>query len=122
MEGAAGEQDFLNACAAVDTDLDPDNLLALAKRIEVELGRDLNAPRHSSRPLDIDLLLVADAPARKTGPGHPLHELTLPHPGILERRFVLEPLLEVDPPDRERFAGALERLGVQRVQKLPIIP
>lgn len=114
MEGAVGQHDFLNACIAVETDLDPHDLLATAKRIEVELGRDLDAPRHSPRPLDIDLLLT-------DGGDVDAADLHVPHAGILERRFVLEPLLELDPPDRERLERALDAVRVQRVTQLPII-
>ena len=115
MEGAVGQQDFLNAAVAAETDLDPSELLAVAKQIELELGRDPDAPRHSPRPLDIDLLIV-DQKSLTTA------QLTLPHPGILQRRFVLEPLLEVDPPDREQLQNALDAVRVQRLEKLPIIP
>lgn len=116
MEGATGQQDFLNACISVETALTPDGLLAAAKRIEVELGRDPDAPRHSSRPLDIDLLLVAD-PAEFTSA-----QLRIPHPGIAQRRFVLEPLLELDPPNRVELERALAAVADQRVTRLPIIP
>ena len=117
MEGAAGQQDFYNACIAVEVDLDPPALLEAVKRIEVELGRDPDAPRHAPRPLDIDLLLFA-------GTGVDEADLTVPHPGIEQRRFVLEPLLELDPPDRETLERALdaEAVRVQRVAQLPIIP
>src|SRR3954454_12897433 len=118
MDGAVGQADFYNACISVTTDLDPNALLAVAKRIEFELGRDPESPRHSPRPLDIDLLLT-DTDVQK---GSDPFELTLPHPGIERRRFVLEPLLEVDPPDRPTFERALDAVRVQRVKKLPIIP
>jgi len=110
MDGAAGQGDFLNACIAVETDLDPHALLTTAKRIEVELGRDPDAPRHSPRPLDIDLLLIADARVDANG-------LTVPHPAITERRFVLEPLLELDPPNRDSLAAALLDVQDQRVTR-----
>ena len=116
MEGAVGQQDFLNACVVVETDLDPHALLATAKRIEVDLGRDPDAPRHSPRPLDIDLLLVDTVLEKGPDPS-----LVIPHPGILERRFVLEPLLELDPPGRDSLEQALDAVRVQRLQKLPII-
>jgi 2-amino-4-hydroxy-6-hydroxymethyldihydropteridine diphosphokinase len=115
MEGATGQQDFLNACIAVETSQDPQQLLATAKRIELELGRDPEAPRHSPRPLDIDILLTDASVTEGPDP------LVVPHPGITERRFVLEPLLELDPPDRERLEDALGAVQVQRVAQLPII-
>jgi 2-amino-4-hydroxy-6-hydroxymethyldihydropteridine diphosphokinase len=74
----------------------------------VELGRDLNAPRHSPRPLDIDVLMLAHPPIDSP-------EFRVPHPELWHRRFVLEPLLELDPPDRETLEAALERTRDQRV-------
>jgi 2-amino-4-hydroxy-6-hydroxymethyldihydropteridine diphosphokinase len=109
--GAVGQADFLNACVRVDTELHPRGLLATAKRIEIELGRDRDAPRHSPRPLDIDVLMLdkqrIDAP-----------DLEVPHPEIEHRRFVLEPLLELDPPERPRLERALAALEGQRVVRL----
>ena len=106
--GAVGQQDFLNACIAVETDLDPRELLAVAKRIEVELGRDPDAPRHSPRPLDIDVLLLEGAAIEAP-------DYQVPHAAIEQRRFVLEPLLELDPPDRGRLERALAAIEGQGV-------
>ena len=110
QDGAVGQADFLNACVRVETDKYPRGLLAAAKQIELELGRDPDAPRHSARPLDIDVLMVdgerSDAP-----------DLEIPHPGIEHRRFVLEPLLELDPPERPRLERALAALEGQRVSR-----
>ena len=122
MDGAVGQQDFYNACIAIDTELDPQALLAVAKAIEVELGRDPDAPRHSPRPLDIDLLIVDSDSGTKGSDPQGSDPLVLPHPAMLERRFVLEPLLELDPPGRERLERALDAVRVQRVARLPIIP
>jgi 2-amino-4-hydroxy-6-hydroxymethyldihydropteridine diphosphokinase len=107
--GAVGQHDFLNACIEVETDLHPRGLLATAKRIEVELGRDPDAPRHSRRPLDIDVLMLEET--RIDAP-----DLEVPHPEIEHRRFVLEPLLELDPPERPRLERALAALEGQRVK------
>ncbi|HEY2335006.1 MAG TPA: 2-amino-4-hydroxy-6-hydroxymethyldihydropteridine diphosphokinase [Solirubrobacterales bacterium] len=102
------QADFLNAAIRIRTDLEPESLLGLCKGIEAERGRALDAPRHSSRPLDIDLLLLGDL-------GLKTERLTLPHPEVLSRRFVLAPLLELDPelalPDGTRLADALLALG-----------
>src|SRR5689334_23172230 len=68
MDGAVGQQDFYNACTAVTTTASPPELLTIAKRIEIELGRDPNAPRHSERPLDIDILIVASEPTQGSDP------------------------------------------------------
>lgn len=105
---------FLNACLQVDTDLDPEALLDVAKALEAAAGRE-PGPRHGPRPLDVDVLLHGDAP-------HDSARLTVPHPGLLERRFVLVPLLELDltlcTPDGTALADALARLpltdGVRR--------
>jgi 2-amino-4-hydroxy-6-hydroxymethyldihydropteridine diphosphokinase len=103
---------FLNACLAVETALDPDALLAAAKDVERALGRVTAGPeyvRHGPRPIDVDVLLY-DARA------HAGDRLTVPHPSLLERRFVLIPLLELDfelaTPDGIRLADALAALPV----------
>jgi 2-amino-4-hydroxy-6-hydroxymethyldihydropteridine diphosphokinase len=109
------QPDFLNAAVRIRTDLGPEALLDLCKRIEVERGRTLDAPRHSPRPLDVDLLLLGDLELATD-------RLTLPHPEVTSRRFVLAPLLELDPdltlPDGTRLADALTKLGPgQRVKR-----
>jgi 2-amino-4-hydroxy-6-hydroxymethyldihydropteridine diphosphokinase len=102
------QADFLNAAIRARTDLGPEALLDLCKKIEVERGRDLEAARHSPRPLDVDLLLLGDLELSS-------ERLTLPHPQVTSRRFVLAPLLELDPglalPDGTRLADALAALG-----------
>lgn len=109
------QPDFLNAAVRVRTDREPEELLDLCKAIEVERGRMLGGPRHGPRPLDVDLLLVGDLEVRTA-------RLTLPHPQVRGRRFVLEPLLELDPeltlPDGTVLAEALAALGgAQRVAR-----
>ncbi len=102
------QADFLNAAIRIRTDLEPDALLDLCKEIEVARGRALDAPRHSPRPLDVDLLLLGDLELSTD-------RLTLPHPEVSSRRFVLAPLLELDPelalPGGERVALLLAALG-----------
>ena len=110
------QPDFLNAAVRVRTELDPEPLLDVCKAIEVEHGRMFAAPRHGPRPLDIDVLLLGDVELRTD-------RLTLPHPEVTSRRFVLAPLLELDPelalPDGTRLADALVALGPgQRVEPL----
>jgi 2-amino-4-hydroxy-6-hydroxymethyldihydropteridine diphosphokinase len=109
------QPDFLNAAARVETELGPHDLLDLCKAIEAEHGRLFGAPRHGPRPLDIDLLLLGEIELRD-------ERLTLPHPQVASRRFVLEPLLELDPelklPDSARLADALAKLPPQpRVER-----
>jgi len=102
------QPDFLNAAIRIRTGLEPEALLDLCKQIEAERGRALGAPRHGPRPLDVDLLLLDDLDLSTD-------RLTLPHPEITTRRFVLIPLLELDPdlalPDGTQLAGALTALG-----------
>ncbi len=102
------QPDFLNAAARVHTSLEPEALLDVCKAIEVERGRMMGGPRHGPRPLDIDLLLLGDVELRT-------ERLTLPHPQVSARRFVLVPLLELDPeltlPDGTRLTDALAALG-----------
>jgi 2-amino-4-hydroxy-6-hydroxymethyldihydropteridine diphosphokinase len=110
------QADFLNAAARIRTELDPEELLDLCKAIEIEQGRMLGGQRHGPRALDVDLLLVGDLELGT-------ERLTLPHPQVTSRRFVLEPLLELDPelalPDGTRLAEALESLEAgQRVERV----
>jgi 2-amino-4-hydroxy-6-hydroxymethyldihydropteridine diphosphokinase len=102
------QPDFLNAAVRISTELDPEPLLDLCKAIEADRGRRLEAIRHSPRPLDIDLLLL-DGIELQTD------RLTLPHREVTTRRFVLMPLLELDPelalPDGTRLSEALSGLG-----------
>jgi 2-amino-4-hydroxy-6-hydroxymethyldihydropteridine diphosphokinase len=114
------QPDFLNAAVRIGTRLEPEELLDLCKAIEVEQGRMFGAPRHGPRPLDIDLLLLGDVE---------LHgeRLSLPHPELTSRRFVLAPLLELDPelalPDGTRLADALGALGEgQRAERVGAFP
>jgi 2-amino-4-hydroxy-6-hydroxymethyldihydropteridine diphosphokinase len=115
------QPDFLNAVARVRTELEPEGLLDLCKAIEIEHGRLLGGARHGPRPLDVDVLTLGDLELET-------ERLTLPHPQVTSRRFVLEPLLELDPelalPDGTRLADALAGLGPgQRVQRLgPLAP
>jgi 2-amino-4-hydroxy-6-hydroxymethyldihydropteridine diphosphokinase len=92
----------------VRTALEPGELLDVCKAIEAERGRMFAAPRHGPRPLDIDLLLLGDLELET-------ERLTIPHPQVTARRFVLVPLLELDPdltlPDGTRLADSLARLG-----------
>jgi 2-amino-4-hydroxy-6-hydroxymethyldihydropteridine diphosphokinase len=107
--GAVGQDDFLNAAVRVQTTLEPDALLKAVKDIELDLGRDPDAPRHAPRPVDIDLLLIE-------GREHTSERLTVPHTEVLNRRFVLEPLLELDPPGRPELEKALQTTQDQRVE------
>jgi 2-amino-4-hydroxy-6-hydroxymethyldihydropteridine diphosphokinase len=81
---------FLNGACAVETELGPRELLERLLAVERELGRERGAgPRWGPRTIDLDLLLYGDATVDEPG-------LTVPHPRLTERSFVLEPLLELD--------------------------
>jgi 2-amino-4-hydroxy-6-hydroxymethyldihydropteridine diphosphokinase len=103
---------FLNACLRVRTELEPEPLLDVCKRVERELGREPGGPRHGPRPIDVDLLLLG-------GREHSSDRLTLPHAEVTSRRFVLEPLLELEPelalPDGTPLADSLPAVADQRV-------
>jgi 2-amino-4-hydroxy-6-hydroxymethyldihydropteridine diphosphokinase len=102
------QPDFLNACVRVETELEPEELLDACKAVERELGRRAGGVRHGPRPIDVDLLLLGDTTYRSV-------RLTLPHEQVTSRRFVLVPLLELEPglsvPGAGAAADALERLG-----------
>ena len=83
----ADQPRYLNAVAAVETDLSPDDLLAVAKEVEHLLGRRPTG-RWRPRPIDIDLLFCGGREVAS-------ETLTVPHPRIAERAFVLLPLAEV---------------------------
>jgi 2-amino-4-hydroxy-6-hydroxymethyldihydropteridine diphosphokinase len=97
------QPDFLNACLRIRTDLDPEPLLDVCKEVERELGRAPGGVRHGPRPIDVDVLLLGDVEHRS-------ERLTLPHPELATRRFVLEPLLELDPELRLPGGEPLEEL------------
>ncbi len=102
------QREFLNACLRIETEHEPEGLLAACKAVERSLGREPGGPRHGPRPIDVDLLLLDDVE-------YSSERLSLPHPEVRSRRFVLAPLLELDPgltlPGGGRLADALAGLG-----------
>jgi 2-amino-4-hydroxy-6-hydroxymethyldihydropteridine diphosphokinase len=102
------QRSFFNACLRVSTSLGPEELLDACKEVERSLGREPGGVRHGPRPIDVDVLLLGSR-------SYASERLTLPHPEVLSRRFVLVPLLELDPaltlPGGERLADALAGLG-----------
>jgi 2-amino-4-hydroxy-6-hydroxymethyldihydropteridine diphosphokinase len=85
------QPDFINAAAAGETSLAPRELLAAVNLIEAQFGRDRSRERPKGpRTLDIDILLYGDLVLRES-------DLILPHARLKERRFALEPLLDLDP-------------------------
>jgi 2-amino-4-hydroxy-6-hydroxymethyldihydropteridine diphosphokinase len=112
------QPDFLNAAVQIDTSLSPVGLLQQVKEVEARLGRDFSQVRHGPRVVDIDLLLLGDISLVSD-------RLTLPHRDVLVRRFVLVPLLELDPsltlPDGRRLSDALAALEGQRVERVGVL-
>jgi 2-amino-4-hydroxy-6-hydroxymethyldihydropteridine diphosphokinase len=102
------QRDFYNACVRIETELGPEELLDACKAVERALGRAPGGVRHGPRPIDVDLLLLGDE-------RYESERLRLPHREVTSRRFVLVPLLELDPelvvPGVGRAADALAALG-----------
>jgi 2-amino-4-hydroxy-6-hydroxymethyldihydropteridine diphosphokinase len=87
--GYIDQPKFLNAVAELETELAPRGLLDRLLEIERELGRIREGPRYGPRTIDLDLLLYGDELIEEPG-------LTVPHPRLAERLFVLQPLLALD--------------------------
>jgi 2-amino-4-hydroxy-6-hydroxymethyldihydropteridine diphosphokinase len=114
--GVEDQPTFVNRCVAVDTDLSPRELLARAQTVEQALGRARAQERRwGPRPIDIDILSYDDAIIEEG-------DLTLPHPRLFERAFVLVPLAEIAP-DRviagRRVRDALAAVDATGIERLP---
>ena len=101
--GGQAQPDFVNAATGLLTQLDAPTLLDELRAIELAMGRPAERQRWAPRVIDLDLLSYAHE--RRSEP-----TLTLPHPGIVERNFVLYPLAE--------FAPDLDLPGLGRVAAL----
>ncbi len=89
--GFLEQPNFLNGAMLLQTELEPVELMRALLAIERAMGRDrASVPAKGPRIIDLDLLLMDDVVLDS-------HELTLPHPAMAERRFVLEPLAEIAP-------------------------
>ena len=88
--GYVDQPRFLNGVAVLETSLSARELLDRLLAVERSLGRRRDGPRFGPRTVDLDLLLYGDATIDEPG-------LSVPHPRLAERRFVLEPLSELDP-------------------------
>lgn len=112
--GYADQPDFVNAVAKIETGLTPGEVLEALLAIELKHGRQRSVP-NGPRTLDLDLLIYN---------GLQLHEpgLTIPHPRMHERAFVLLPLLEIDPeceiPGKGRAKNWLGRCANQQLRKI----
>lgn len=102
------QPEFLNACVLIDTELEPEALLVACKEVERLVGRAAAGTRHGPRVIDVDVLLLG-------GLQYSSPRLQLPHAEVSARRFVLVPLLELDPeltlPDGTPLAPTLAALG-----------
>jgi 2-amino-4-hydroxy-6-hydroxymethyldihydropteridine diphosphokinase len=117
--GDAQQARFINACIEIETSLDPHALLFTLHKIEKKFGRDrARETRWGPRTLDLDMLAYDDIKLDKP-------ELTLPHPRLFERAFVLVPLAEIAP-DRviagRRIKDALAGLPTDGIERLPDLP
>ena len=88
--GDVEQPSFLNGAVAVETTLSPRELLNVLLRVERELGRVRDGERWGPRTIDLDLLLYGDEIVDEDG-------LRVPHPRLHERRFALEPLVDLEP-------------------------
>ena len=112
--GIHGQPDFINAVAALQTTLSPNELLAALFEVEARFGRRRDF-HHAPRTLDLDLLLyddqIIDSP-----------QLQLPHPRMHLRAFVMAPLTEIAPdcrlPGRGLAAAWLPAVSMQRIERL----
>lgn len=117
--GGATTAEFLNLALAGRTHLSARALLERTQKIEHQLGRT-RTRRYGARTIDIDLLLIGDEVHRDA-------DLQVPHPGLLERDFMLIPLLDIAPPEQrhpitgERLAHARERLRYRQIIA-PFVP
>jgi len=117
--GVEDQPPFVNLCIAVETSLAPRALLSRAQAVERGLGRERSKERRwGPRPVDIDLIAYDDLVLQEP-------DLTLPHPQLFARAFVLAPLAEIAP-DRliagRRVRDALTQVDASRVEKLPPRP
>jgi 2-amino-4-hydroxy-6-hydroxymethyldihydropteridine diphosphokinase len=107
--GVTGQPPFVNACIAVETRLSPRGLLDRAQEVERQFGRNRQREtRWGPRTLDIDILTYDDVTSDDPA-------LTLPHPRLFERAFVLVPLTEIAP-DAE-VGGRSLREGLERLDR-----
>ncbi|HEY2228565.1 MAG TPA: 2-amino-4-hydroxy-6-hydroxymethyldihydropteridine diphosphokinase [Xanthobacteraceae bacterium] len=114
--GVEDQPVFVNLCIAVETELTPQALLGRVQAVEQALGRRRDQEqRWGPRPIDIDILAYDDVTLVEA-------ELTLPHPRLFERAFVLVPLAEIAP-DRviagRRVRDALAKVGTAGIRRLP---
>jgi 2-amino-4-hydroxy-6-hydroxymethyldihydropteridine diphosphokinase len=106
--GHAAQPNFINAAAQLETGLPAERLLAELQEVEARHGRERSFP-NAPRTLDLDLLLFGNAEIRSKA-------LTVPHPRMHERAFVLKPLLEIAP--HLPFHAQLDSCKDQKVERI----
>lgn len=107
--GATDQPEFVNAVAALETELDPRELLDALKALEVRLGR-VPSYRWGPRAIDFDILTCGDAVVSED-------DLQIPHPRMLERAFVLVPLCDLDP----AYAPARDALPAAELSSVRVV-
>jgi 2-amino-4-hydroxy-6-hydroxymethyldihydropteridine diphosphokinase len=110
------QADYLNTALVARSPLDAESLLALCQAIERSVGRRRRGERWGPRPLDLDLLWFGERISHRP-------ELTLPHPRLAERRFVLQPLADLIPDVQVPSAGRtvrelLARLPLETIERV----
>ena len=113
--GPQDQPDYINAVAALQTELEPLQLLDELQAIEADHGRVRTGNRWGPRTLDLDLLLYAEKSINS-------ERLVVPHPGLHERAFVLYPLFEISPelliPGKGSLADLIKKCPVEGLEKI----
>jgi 2-amino-4-hydroxy-6-hydroxymethyldihydropteridine diphosphokinase len=115
--GSVPQPTFYNAACGIEAGLEPESLLRFLKSLEHEIGRRRSGPAGGTRPIDLDILLYEDRLLES-------EDLTIPHPRLAERAFVLVPLAEIAPdarhPQRDdtiaKLTEAVGSTGVRRIK------
>ncbi|MDA9440033.1 2-amino-4-hydroxy-6-hydroxymethyldihydropteridine pyrophosphokinase [Bradyrhizobium sp. CCBAU 51745] len=114
--GDENQDPFVNACLEIETGLDPHALLFVMQKVEQKFGRTRDKDRRwGPRTLDLDMIAYDDVSMNKP-------DLTLPHPRLFERAFVLVPLAEIAPErviSGIRVRDALASVSTQGIEQLP---
>src|SRR5919204_5772948 len=114
--GDENQDPFINACVEIETDLDPHALLFVMQKVEQKFGRTREKDRRwGPRTLDLDMIAYDDVSFQKP-------DLTLPHPRLFERAFVLVPLAEIAPGrviGGIKVGDALARVDRTGIERLP---
>lgn len=110
------QPDFVNAAIELETELTPEQLLFELKRLELSLGRDPHGVRFGPRVIDLDILSLDNRCVEDTE-----LDLIVPHPRLVERRFALEPLAELEPSLQPWHGCADVRRDVTVADLLPTV-